>query len=233
MSVSRDVLKTSLVLTALVFSFSSFAAAQGCCSASKTKVQASSDKACCTSSQSAQAGAAVKEAEVDAKLLKTIYAAASTGDFSAVQACPATRSALLKLSEGNEHTLSMVKSAEKSSDYKNVAACKVTRGEISQAVMSYALNKHGVSSNSLQALEQAALSGDFSKVSACKDTQALLRKVVEATPDFHKDCKDKVMEVVEGTADFSMVAACEQTRAEIDQAVKKYRESLLNTSMAN
>ena len=229
----RAILRTSLVTAAVLFSFSALATAQSCCSASKSKVQASGTAASCSASQSVQACSVETEAGIDSKALKKIHAAAASGDFSQVKACPTTRKALLKLSQGNEHTYNMVQTAEKKGDYSNVAACKVTRSEISDAVLSYALSRQDVSGDGLQALEQAAASGDFSKVAASKDTQALLKKVVSATPDFHEECKDKVMEVVEGVADFSLVAACEMTRAEIDRAVKAYRNNVLNTSMAN
>ena len=227
----RAILRTSLVTAAVLLSFYALAAAHSCGSAAKSK--ASGTAACCSASQSAQACSAETEAGIDSKALKKIHAAAASGDFSQVEACPTTRKALLKLSQGNEHTYNMVQTAENKGDYSNVAACKVTRSEINDAVVSYALSRQDVRSDGLQALEQAAASGDFSKVVASKDSQALLKKVVSATPDFHEECKDKVMEVVEGVADFSLVAACEMTRAEIDRAVKAYRNNVLNTSMAN
>ena len=164
-------------------------------------------------------------------MLKKIHTAAASGDFSAVQACPVTRSALKTLSKSNDHTWSMVQAAEKSNDYSKVAACKATRGEINQAVLSYALNQQGVSNDGLKLLEQASATGDFSKVAACENTQALLKKVVSATSDFHPECRDKVIQVVEGTADYSLVAACQMTRSEIDRAVKAYKSDLLKTSM--
>ena len=229
----RATLRTSLVVAAVLFTFSSFAAAEQCSSASKSKVKASSTTACCSASQSTQASSAETEADIDSKALKKIYTAAASGDFSQVEACPVTRKALLRLSQGHEHTSSMVRTAEQKSDYSNVAACKVTRGEISDAVVSYALSRQDVCSDALQTIQQAALSGDFSKVAASEHNQALLKKVVLATPDFHQECKDKVMEVVEGVADFSLVAACEMTRAEIDRAVKAYRNNAVSASLAN
>ena len=237
----RATLRTSLVVAAVLFTFSSFAAAEQCSSASKTKAgcaaaqstQSETASACCSSSRSAQTSSAETEADIDSKVLKKIYTAAASGDFSQVEACPVTRKALLRLSQGHEHTSSMVRTAEQKSDYSNVAACKVTRGEISDAVVSYALSRQDVCSDALQTIQQAALIGDFSKVAASEHNQALLKKVVLATPDFHQECKDKVMEVVEGVADFSLVAACEMTRAEIDRAVKAYRNNAVSASLAN
>ena len=225
----RATLRTSLVVAAVLFTLSSFAAAQSCCSTSKSKVKASGAEACCPSSLGVQASSAETEADIDSKALKNIYAAAAGGDFSKVAACPISRAALRQLSQGNEHTYKMVHAAEEKGDYSKVAACKITRGEISDAVTSYALNRQDLSSDALHSIEQAAASGDFSKVTESEYTQALLKKVVSATPDFHAECRDKVMEVVEGTADFSLVAACEKTRAEIDRAVKAYRTEVVNT----
>ncbi|MEA2062411.1 MAG: hypothetical protein U9P14_01825 [Gemmatimonadota bacterium] len=236
MSVKKRLAGISITAVAGLLLLSTTAFAQKSCSVSKSKAMscqaasASCPKAtsapCC--SKTASTGAA---ADIDTRVLKNIYQAARTGDFSGVAACPVSREALKTLSASNEHTRGMVLSAENRNDYSGVAACKVTRDEIRQSVRDYLLDQRDISSASLDRIHQAAVSGDFSEVAKCETTREVLKKVVLAKEDFYPECKDKVFEVVEGTADFSLVEACIKTRKEIQKAVEQMRANVLEASI--
>ncbi len=174
-------------------------------------------------------------AQLNRKALSTVYAAAESGDFSKVEACPVSRETLKKLAncpQFNAESQKLVLAVLDGKDqFSHLSACQATRAELKKAVAEYALEGNGVDGQKLALISTAAQSGDFSKVKACAETRATLLKVAGSYGcETGKQMLQTVTAAVE-SGDFSKVEGCKVTREKIQQAVAEYRDKSVQTAL--
>jgi|SaaInl7_200m_RNA_FD_contig_31_923108_length_905_multi_10_in_0_out_0_1 hypothetical protein len=235
MNIRNMILRLSLFLVAGLFVAGTAAFAGESCTDKKTAsvecggactdgLKASADDAACSAKQTAS---------IDAKVLKSIYLASNSGDFSKVSGCATTQAALKKLTSTGafcSKTKANVQTALDNGDFSSVAACSATREKIHAALASFAVASQGVDVQCLDAIEQAASSGDFSKVASCDVSRATLKKVMAGTSKLDEKHRAWVANAAE-KGDFSEVSACETTRSSIQAAVCEFKDKSLKTAL--